>query len=233
MIRRSTPLVVLAFVLVTAQVCLAGPILRTSESEFDFGLVPQHYDVSHTIWLYSKGDEDLKILKFEPDCACLKSNLKGHWTIPPGDSLPLEITFNSHRFTYRVNKSPNIYTNEGLERFGLKISATVAMVPEKTEPIVVRPFFLDMSPIGERSRQEMSFYLENKSDQALRPHLVSQADLIESVELPDVIGPGATAAGKVKLKTAALGTNFDKSFTIELDDRESTRYTVPVKRRIH
>jgi len=43
-----------------------APRLILTESEFDFGYVPQNSKISHVFWLKSAGDDSLKILKVVP-----------------------------------------------------------------------------------------------------------------------------------------------------------------------
>ena len=40
----------------------SAPRLTIPETSFDFGYVPQNATVSHVFWLYSAGDDTLKIL---------------------------------------------------------------------------------------------------------------------------------------------------------------------------
>ncbi len=44
----------------------SAPRLTMPETEFDFGYVPQNATVSHVFWLYSTGDDTLKILSVKP-----------------------------------------------------------------------------------------------------------------------------------------------------------------------
>ena len=44
----------------------AAPRLSIPESVFNFGYCPQNSAVSHDFWLYSTGDDTLKILKVVP-----------------------------------------------------------------------------------------------------------------------------------------------------------------------
>lgn len=45
---------------------VAAPRLLIKETAFDFGYAPQNSKVSHVFWLYSTGDDTLKILKVKP-----------------------------------------------------------------------------------------------------------------------------------------------------------------------
>ncbi len=62
--------VLIALVLVAALTLLssaqAAPKMMLPETEFDFGFVPQHSQVSHVFWIYSVGDDTLKIIKVVP-----------------------------------------------------------------------------------------------------------------------------------------------------------------------
>jgi len=60
-------------ILAAAVLCLlltgsasAAPRMTISESMFDFGFAPQNSKISHDFWLYSTGDDTLKILKVKP-----------------------------------------------------------------------------------------------------------------------------------------------------------------------
>ena len=53
-------------VLLLATVVFGAPKLTMPESSFDFGFVPQNATVSHVFWMYSTGDDTLKILNVVP-----------------------------------------------------------------------------------------------------------------------------------------------------------------------
>jgi len=223
---------VTGLVLLAAGTAMAGPLMEVSTSVIDFGYVPEHIDVSYVMWLYSRGDTAVTIYRFEPDCPCIKSDFTGPQILQPGDSLPVTVRFNSHRFIKRVSKTPTIHNNQGLGSHKIRVEAYVAVDPAENRPLVVKPYAMDISPIGDNVRDSMSFQLVNESDEPVRPRLNYTPPEVERVELPEVVPPGKTAHGRVILKKSVLGTEFLKSFTIEVDDKEKTHYTVPIKRRI-
>jgi len=53
-------------VLMLQGMALAGPKLNIPEPEFDFGYSPQTAKISHDFWLYSTGDDTLRIIKVSP-----------------------------------------------------------------------------------------------------------------------------------------------------------------------
>ncbi len=52
--------------LLIAGAALAAPRLEIKESTFDFGFVPQNASIVHDFWLYSTGDDSLRIIKVTP-----------------------------------------------------------------------------------------------------------------------------------------------------------------------
>lgn len=56
---------VLFLLLGTAQV-FSAPRMTMPESVFNFGYAPQNSKISHEFWLYSTGDDSLRILKVIP-----------------------------------------------------------------------------------------------------------------------------------------------------------------------
>lgn len=57
---------VVAFNFLGVSSAQAAPRLTIPESSFDFGYVPQNSKITHDFWLYSSGDDSLKILKVVP-----------------------------------------------------------------------------------------------------------------------------------------------------------------------
>ena len=45
---------------------VAAPRMELKEKVFDFGYAPQNSKLSHIFWLYSTGDDTLKILNVKP-----------------------------------------------------------------------------------------------------------------------------------------------------------------------
>lgn len=61
-----TIVAVVAILCILAVSAMAAPRLTIKESTFNFGYVPQNSEISHTFWLYSTGDDSLKILRVVP-----------------------------------------------------------------------------------------------------------------------------------------------------------------------
>lgn len=149
-----------------------------------------------------------------------------------GDSTRLEIIYSSKRAKTRIRKSPRIKTNEGKRAKRVQISAMVTPRPDSTYPIVISPYKVDMSQFTKKKVDKKTFEITNVSDEDVKIKLVAYANEYFEVKLPKSVEAGETEEGEVKIPEEYLEKSFAKSFTIELDDEKTSRYTVPVKRTV-
>ncbi len=216
-------------VAIVAMAAMAAPQLTLPEETFDFGFVPQHAKVSHVFWLKSTGDDSLRILKVIPGCGCTQTPLDKE-ELSSGDSTQLEVIFSTGSYTNKVVKRPKIQTNEGPPDKFVSIQCDVETRPDSSYPLVVDPYKLDMTQLGDKVRDEMTFNVKNITDQKLPISVISLPSDYFSIVLPSSINPGEAIEGKLKLTKLAIDQDFEKSFTLELGDQAHTRFTVPVKR---
>lgn len=98
--------------------------------------------------------------------------------------------------------------------------------------MVFKPYKFDISQYGEKPRKKLEFTITNVTDEKLAVQLVDMPIGMFKVSLPKNVKPGKTAKGKIELFDDFLSEEFEKSITIELTGKETTRFTVPVKRVI-
>ena len=222
--------IVIAALTVVAVAAVAAPRLVMPEQEFEFGFVPQNSRISHVFHLYSKGDDSLKIIQVVPGCSCTQAPLKKQ-ELGVGDSTDLEIIFDTRSYQGGVTKTPLIKTNEGPPDKNVRFHADVVARPDSTYPIIIKPYKLDLTQLGDKPRTQINFSIQNVSDRPLDIGLVATAELFD-VTLPKSIPAGQIAEGVLTLKSDALVTGFEKSLTIQLNDENTTRFTIPVKRTV-
>lgn len=56
----------LGVLLLAVSPVFGAPELTLPETSFDFGFVPQNAKISHVFWLYSTGDDTLKVIRVKP-----------------------------------------------------------------------------------------------------------------------------------------------------------------------
>jgi hypothetical protein len=229
-IRNGLGLFALVTGLLTAfGVASAAPSLVIPNQSFDFGYAPQQSELSYSYWLHSTGSDTLKILQVIPGCGCTKAPLEKE-TLAPGDSTRLEVTFSSKRYQGQITKQPRIQTNVGPPDMTVKFTTNIVRRPDSTFPVLIKPYKLDLTQQGDKVRDEIRFTIQNISDQALSPSMVTSRPDLWTLELPTRISAGQTAEAVLKLTLEGIGQEFEKSFTFELSDESHSRFTVPVKR---
>jgi len=217
--------------LVLAGLVSAQSALQIKKPIFDFGYVPQNSTVSHIFWLYSTGNAPLKIEEVRPGCGCTKAPLEKD-IVPVGDSAQLEILYSSRLYEGPQTKRPAIETNEGKINKYLQFSANIYKDPAQTRPIVLKPHIFDISRYGEKSRTKIEFEITNVSDRDLKLEVIDYPKSMLKLDFPDKIKAGKTESGKAEVKDFFKNIEFEKSITIELNDEDHTRFTIPVKRVI-
>ena len=148
--------------------------------------------------------------------------------IPVGDSARLEIIFHTSGYNTRVTKRPAIYTNEGGDTATIyhrvSIITDVTPLPDSTRPIVIAPPKIDLYQSSGSLVDSAGFSITNVSGLTVNLSL----EYFE-VTLPASIGAGETAEGFIRIKPGALTQSFEKSFTLEANGPDGTRFTVPIK----
>ena len=131
-----------------------------------------------------------------------------------------------------MTKAPKILTNEGKAPKSVRITATIVQRPDSTYPLVMKPYKLDISQFGDKKRDEVKLTITNISEQTQVLRAVDYAYDYFELTLPSKIEAGASAEATVTLTQLGLETEFEKSFTLEVHDSQTTRFTVPVKRKV-
>jgi hypothetical protein len=210
---------------IAAHRAVAGPKATMSESRFDFGLVPQNAKISHVFWIHSSGDQELKIINVSPGCGCTQAPLEKN-ILPAGDSTRLEIIFNTGAYTGQVVKHPSFTTNADSTNVPIVFLANVTTLQDSTRPIMIEPNRFDLTPVGEGKKVE--FKITNVSDKEVALKLISSPAELYEVKLPGKIPAGQEKNGTITLTKKAFENSTEKSFTIEVNNGEVTRFTVPV-----
>nr|MBN2278736.1 DUF1573 domain-containing protein [candidate division Zixibacteria bacterium] len=231
MIRMIGIFVTILGVVLMSGAVMAQPKLTIPENHFDFGYVPQHAAISHQYQLLSTGTDTLKILSLKPGCGCTKAPLQKS-KLAPGDSTNLEVIFSTRSYSGPQKKRPSLTTNMGPDAVNVVFTAEVIINPEETTPIKIAPYKFDISQFDDKERKSLDFTITNVSDEPLEVKLVDIAPGMFKVDLPKKIGPGESKKGEIEILKAYIDQEFEKSMTIELNDRVKSRFTIPIKRSI-
>ncbi len=209
----------------------AAPMIEIKEPSFNFGKVAQRTSVSHTFWIKSTGTDTLRIERVVPGCGCTKAPLQDS-VLAPGDSTSIEIIFATKSFRGYVAKKPYLETNISDEKVYLRIDAELFPKPESIGPIAFEPYKLDVSQYSKKPRSKAKFHLVNKSDKDYEITLIDMNNKSFDLKLPMKIKAGETIEGMITVHKDKLDTEFNSSFTIEINDDFRTRLSLPIRRII-
>jgi len=108
---RKIGLVMLFVVLGLGTVALAAPKISVDASIYNFGEVLEGIAVVHTFVLQNLGDEPLTIGDVRVSCGCTTTSLAKS-TLAPGESVDLEVTFDSADFSGKMTKNIYVKSND-------------------------------------------------------------------------------------------------------------------------
>jgi len=206
----------------------AAPEAAFSDTTFDFGFVPQNAKISHVFTINSVGEDTLKIVKVIPGCGCTKVPLEKS-EIAPGEQGKIEVVFSTGQYRGRVTKHPRVLTNENRSQHKLQFLSTVEMHPDSSYPLIIRPSILDLSGEIGAAGKSMSVRITNVTDSPISMKLIDRPEGLLKITLPETIAAESSAEATVELVGPADPAGLQKSFTLQLDDAQRSRYTVPVK----
>jgi hypothetical protein len=207
----------------------AGPRLTVSSQEFNFGKTVQNATISHSFWLYSTGDDTLRVTEVKPGCGCTQAPLDRD-VLAPGDSARLEILFKTGRYSGSVTKRPTIFTNMSRDPLFLEINSIVMSGPDSAYPVRLQPSKLDVSQFTQEPRRRASFLVENLSAKDYDLKLIDYPDQFFEVKLPNRVKAGETVEGEIIVREDKIEQGFERSFTFMINDESGTRFTLPVER---
>jgi len=119
-------------------------------------------------------------------------------------------------------------TNESQGARNVRIKANIVTKPDSTFPIVIQPTKIEFAESD--STAVVEFTITNRATSAIAPKIVSAPRSLVSITLPALIPASGSATGSVRLKRAGLKESFEKSVTVQLNDKQKSRFTIPIKR---
>lgn len=88
-----------------------APVATFDAQSFDFGDIKQNEKVDHTFNLKNTGKSDLIIRNLKTSCGCTAVSPSKN-VIPAGETVPIQVTFDTHGKSGRQNKTITVITND-------------------------------------------------------------------------------------------------------------------------
>ena len=208
--------------------------LIVRDSLINFGYLPTKSTATRSTIFYSVGTDTLVINDINTTCDCLKLVLDRR-RIAPGDSLKVEVIYDSELNVGIKDRYPYIYTNARKEPYRIAVKTITAADMYSIKPITVKPFRVLASDPKEHYNLRFRFEVINTGTAPVPLTLLYNDSEFFAVRLPDEVPAGATAAGEIVLTPEGVRQEFAKSFTFEYVDNSGQKvsHTVPVLRRIY
>jgi hypothetical protein len=107
------------------------PVIKFTESEFNYGKIIQGEKVSHTFTFTNEGKSNLIVVSAKASCGCTVAQPPKD-PIPPGGTGKIDVVFDSNNKSGMVSKTITVLTNCEPNTVLLAISGEV-IVPAATE----------------------------------------------------------------------------------------------------
>jgi hypothetical protein len=201
----------------------AEPKMRLSEEMFDFGYMPEGPHVYHRYWLYNDGKDTLKITDVQSSCGCTAVPLPTD-RVKPGDSVPLDLAFNTRYQNGKVQKSVSITSND--KSFPEKKIHFMSIVGATEGTVTISPRTAYLDTLGKDSQ---SFVIANTSNAVYKISVVSVPPGFLSLELASLDLPpkGRIAATLKPGPKTPIGV-YTGSFTLRFEGSQPHAVTVPI-----
>lgn len=143
----------------------------------------------------------------------------------------MEIIFNSGRAKHTVKKSTQIVSNDSTDSItSVWIAADVRPRPDSNFSVQISPNILDFNTVDLDENPEMEVAIRNTTTTDLGIKIIDiPYEFVEGKLSSKTVKPSEEVKLKVKLKRDAKRASLTKSITLELDDQNENRLTIPIK----
>jgi hypothetical protein len=222
-----------ALMLITAASAWAASELTLNVDEVDFGRVPQYSNFFRKIVFRAEGDDTVRITEIDTFCDCIRLPMERKY-IPPGDSMVVELAFNSGGNAGKLQWQPHIYNDSKKRMVRFNLYAFPVVDIENQKRIFVGPHTVNASQFGDKVIKEFPIQIINSCDEHVPLYLCYTDEEYFTLDFPLYVPPQDTAFGRVILNDKGIKSEFEKSITFEFinEDYEKEFYSIPVRRRI-
>lgn len=204
----------------------ADPKITFPNSPWDFGEMLQQQKASHQFEIHNAGTDTLFISSVKPSCGCTSAPLTKD-VVAPGESIWLDVTFDSKRFSGSVTKTVVVMCND----------------PENPRPEIVFSARIETARkliTVEPEPTELGSLLPGKPDQAKvtftntgsEPYRLSVLDWPKNwMKLSwteKVVDPSRSIDLRIGTNSNAPMGSFVTSLTLDVQGSQTSRISVPL-----
>lgn len=226
----------LVFFTVLPGLTLAEANIAFDRESFDFGKIPHTSTVVEHFWVKSTGTDTLVINEIKTGCDCATMPLERNW-IAPGDSMRVGFYWETEHRLGNISRKPTFYTNAPGNPVQIRFEGTVMPHPENSLPLTIKPFKVSLSKVSEKIAVDSLAveFINHSSDELTISVISSQAEEIEYA-IPEILAPGESKFGFVRVKPGFWDVEFIESITIEIEGyakfSKKIKMSLPVQRKV-
>jgi hypothetical protein len=201
--------------------------LFVRDDSFDFGHMAQGTRVVHSYVIQNVGTDTLFIERVQSTCGCTSAPpVKDR--LAPNEQIPVDITFNSGKFSGPVRKTLNIVTSDADHpMFSVELSANVGPLPPGLGIVPETGAGLVRSAAG--APQASKVALTNLSPRPAALKIVATAPgFLEARLSASRVEPRQSADLIVSTDGSTPVGRFYGSVTLQIEGEKSTRVSIPV-----
>jgi hypothetical protein len=222
-------LLIFSISVISFQQAEAAPKIRMSEEIFDFGYTPSGLKAMHRYWLVNSGTDTLNVQHVKPTCGCTTVPLPKAF-IAAGDSVPLDLVFDTQKFSGKIHRAVRILSNEHFPGDTNKIHERkiyfTAMVAEVDKAVTIKPLAAYLDTIGQL---EVGLTLFNTSDATYRLSIASPPPAFLELDFPAMtIAPHREMIVILRAGPKTPFGEYTGSLTLRFEGPESYAITVPI-----
>lgn len=204
------------------------------ESSFNFGVIEEGVDASHTFVFRNTGDAPVTLVHVRPSCGCTTPS----WTreaVAPGDSGRVTAVYHSENRPGPFDKGIAVHTDGEPEVLQLRISgdvSPVALEGTRHGNLVVGAEFVAFDRIRVGPPAVTTVRVQNAGDRPIRvDSVLTSAPALFSDFGGTVLQPGQTSEITLILDTDRLasGDEVSHEFTLVTDDSVEPRKIIGIR----
>ncbi len=209
------------------------PNVKVFEEGFNFGYCPRHSQVAHIFKFGNAGSETLRIERVHTTCGCTKAPLE-KMIFAPGEATELKVRFSTGVSKGASKKGVVILSNASKEGTRLVIRAKMDGYFEL--PVIASPSAVDLKEAKEAPVpiEKFSIFLVNNTNTMKNLNLVSYTQDVlyrpcEQFSIPpnDSIECEFNLISENLVSKGNLYKTFYGCATFQIEDNDSTRFTIP------
>lgn len=231
-------IILILFLLVTAQMLNAQPQIKFSNTEYDYGSIKEDGGVAQTVFEFvNTGNQPLVINNVKATCGCTTPE----WTrtpIPPNAKGTITVGYNPQNRPGAFSKNVNVYSNTQPSVTILTIKGKVdprqktmeEVYPREMGPLRWKSNYLSLGTAYNNEKKEGTLEFINNTSAAVRAGVYRTPEHMSVKFIPEVIEPGKE--GKIQIiydasKKNAFGYVSDRVY-LSLNDEKQNTFSIGV-----